>query len=202
MISFRRCSVIFLEPIPTLSVDIVCDDSDDYTQLCELLKEFDLADALGVGEWTVFVPTEDALKGVDWDSLTDDQIKDVILFHTVEGTVINSSDLSCSDTIEMGNGDDSRTKCKGGSTYQTGIGNFGMDLIPQIIDQDIEACNGIIHIIDSVMLPKLSKTFGDRDTDDTSVNDNDDGDDDEDYEGLKGRVDVQTEWDQLEEVSY
>jgi transforming growth factor-beta-induced protein len=151
------------------SADTAC-DSGDYTELCELLKKVDLVDALSTGEWTVFLPSADALKNFysEWDALTDDQIKDVILFHTVKGTAINSADLSCSDTIEMGNGDDSRTKCIGGNTYQTGIGNLGMDMIPQIIGQDIEACNGIIHILDGVMLPKISKAADDK-------TDNDDG---------------------------
>jgi uncharacterized surface protein with fasciclin (FAS1) repeats len=127
----------------------------------------------------LFAPNKDALKGIVWDTLSDDQIKDVLLFHTVKGTAINSADLSCSDTIEMGNGDDSRTKCKGGNTYQTGSGNIGMDLIPQIIDQDIEACNGIIHILDGVMLPKLSNTVGV--VDETNVNDNDEDDAETEY---------------------
>lgn len=52
----------------------------------------------------------------------------------------------------MTNGKDSRTICEGGATYQKGEEN-SEDERPRIISQDIEACNGVIHIISEVMLP-------------------------------------------------
>ena len=142
------------------SADTVCnsDGNDDFSQLCELLTKSNLVKALSTGEWTIFAPNKNALKGIEWDTYVDDQIKDVLLFHTVKGTSINGTDLSCSGKIEMGNGDDSRTKCRNDNTYQTGPGNLGMDSMPQIIYPDISACNGVIHVLDGVMLPKLSKT--------------------------------------------
>jgi uncharacterized surface protein with fasciclin (FAS1) repeats len=57
-----------------------------------------------------------------------------------------------SQLIEMTTGRDSRTICEDGSTYQKGEGNSD-DERPEIISQDIEACNGVIHIVNEVMLP-------------------------------------------------
>ncbi len=52
----------------------------------------------------------------------------------------------------MTNGKDSRTICKDGTTYQKGGGNSD-DAKPEIISADIEACNGVIHVVSEVMLP-------------------------------------------------
>jgi len=171
--------------------DSVCDPDDSTALLCELLKTYDLIDALSTGEWTMFAPNEDALKNIiESDKLTEDEIKDALLFHTVKGKSIKSSDLICRETIEMGNGDDSRTKCKDDNIYQTGIGNLGIgsfvsrdgfDSPPKIIEADIKACNGIIHILDGVMLPKLSESTT-ADVANLSGDDDDDEDEDEESE--------------------
>lgn len=62
--------------------------------------------------------------------------------------------------IEMANMVDSKTVCfkywdHGHYSYykaQKGSGNSKYDL-PWIILEDVKACNGIIHVIDEVMLP-------------------------------------------------
>jgi uncharacterized surface protein with fasciclin (FAS1) repeats len=71
----------------------------------------------------------------------------------------------------MLNGKDSRTKCRrnanhnasgGGSSgaaakFQAGAGNSQQDLEPQIVIPNLEACNGMVHIVvDDVLLPKRS----------------------------------------------
>jgi hypothetical protein len=54
----------------------------------------------------------------------------------------------------MTNGEDSRTVCKGDAIYQKGGGNTD-DALPQIISADIVACNGVVHVVDNVMLPPI-----------------------------------------------
>ena len=52
----------------------------------------------------------------------------------------------------MTNGKESRTICEDGATYQKGGGNSDDDR-PEITNTDIEACNGVIHVVSEVMLP-------------------------------------------------
>lgn len=64
-------------------------------------------------------------------------------------------DLVCKQTVGMANGRDSRTICDNNQNptimWQRGAANVDSAL-PQIISGDIKACNGVIHVVDNVML--------------------------------------------------
>ena len=142
----------------------------------------------------MFAPNDDAfsfsktVKELLEETLTDADVQDVLEFHaaSVEANTTISAASSCGKRIKMSNGDDSRTKCKNGNMYQTGTGNLlvndddddddddGSAIGPQIINPDdpIEACNGVIHVLDGVMLPKFSS--------DVLTGSTDDDDDDDD----------------------
>ncbi|KAL3917851.1 MAG: hypothetical protein SGILL_004519 [Bacillariaceae sp.] len=87
-------------------------------------------------------------------TLDPDTILDVLLFHAVAETAVASTDLVCDGFVTMANGKDSQTICdeEAGTIFQVGEDNLP-DLLPQIIATDIEACNGLIHVVDNVMLP-------------------------------------------------
>lgn len=53
----------------------------------------------------------------------------------------------------MTNGKYTRTICRGDHIFQKGSGNTKDDK-PEIIGIDVEACNGVIHVVDEVILPK------------------------------------------------
>lgn len=80
-------------------------------------------------------------------------LTDILLFHVTPGTVL-SGDLTCKEVITMANGKDSRTKCEqnGAIKYQVGGGNA--DMPPMIVAPDVAACNGVVHVIDHVMMYK------------------------------------------------
>lgn len=133
------------------------------------IKDAQLDDALSGGEWTLFAPNDDAMMddmGLVW---TDEVTK----FHVVKGmTLMFDDDLKCTDKIETVNGQYSRTKCKGGDKYQTGIGNFALGAMPKIVEADILVCNGVIHGVDKVLLPNmktLSAVISDNEDDDGLV---------------------------------
>ena len=65
---------------------------------------------------------------------------------------ITSSQLYCGGFIGMANGLVSETVCLNDVIYQAGIGN-AVDALPEIIDTDIKASNGIVHVVDQVLLP-------------------------------------------------
>ncbi len=105
---------------------------------------------LSGGEWTVFAPTNQAFKelGDVLDAVLADVelLKDVLLFHAVD-KILFAADLECTHTVTMVNGDRSRTVCMGDNVYQKGASNPRSDM-PKIIDADVGACNGVIHVID------------------------------------------------------
>ena len=116
---------------------------------------------------TAFAPTDDAFAELSLIS-GDVDVKDVLLFHAVLGTTIYAKDLSCErggdrNLIQMANGENSRTICDFADDitviYQKGPGN-ARDNMPMIIAADVEACNGIIHVVDRVMLPNLDDIQG------------------------------------------
>jgi len=148
----------------TLTGGIACSNKDVYNTMCDLMKAVDLDYMLASGKFTAFFPTDDAFADIDavTKSLSEEQIADIVKFHFHEGESIKVKDLECSGLIKMTNGDDSRTKCEDGKRYQKGAGNNALEdlsMLPMIIknESDMEACNGIVHTIDTVMLPNMEK---------------------------------------------
>eukprot|EP00532_Pseudo-nitzschia_australis_P003110 CAMPEP_0168185936 /NCGR_PEP_ID=MMETSP0139_2-20121125/14131_1 /TAXON_ID=44445 /ORGANISM="Pseudo-nitzschia australis, Strain 10249 10 AB" /LENGTH=370 /DNA_ID=CAMNT_0008107843 /DNA_START=197 /DNA_END=1309 /DNA_ORIENTATION=+ len=142
--------------------EIICDEKANLNAVCEAIIISELDDDLEQDTWTVFVPTDDAFEALGRDNLDsmvfgNDTVPltDLVLFHVVPGVALTSDLLPCQagvNLLEMANGHDSRTKCEGGiPTFQKGPLNSKADP-PQIIDADIAACNGVVHILDKVML--------------------------------------------------
>jgi transforming growth factor-beta-induced protein len=134
--------------------EIAC-GTEDFSTLCDLVVEYGLADALSDGNWTVFAPINAAFEVIEDTvaTLSNETITDVLLFHAVADDVLFSDELECSALLTMANGKDSRTKCDDdGSIFQSGGDNLE-GLEPEVIDVDIVACNGVVHIVNNVMLP-------------------------------------------------
>ena len=108
--------------------------------------------------WTVFAPTDQAFEYIEdvLDGLADDPniILDVLKFHTVSGDELFSDDLVCESNVLMGNGQASFTSCStySGYIYQQGPGNMNPRQ-PRIIATDMPACNGVVHVVNRVLLP-------------------------------------------------
>jgi hypothetical protein len=103
---------------------------------------------------TVFAPNDAAFEAISevLPELTDDEIQFVLLYHVADGEV-SVVDLVCESEVEMINGLFTETQClDDGSIFQVGTGNTALNA-PRIIQVDIEACNGVIHVIDNVILP-------------------------------------------------
>jgi uncharacterized surface protein with fasciclin (FAS1) repeats len=104
----------------------------------------------GNGQFTVFAPTDDAFADLDLDpnnidQLDKDFLTDVLLYHVARGRRYAETVLD-SKRIRM---------LKGGFILHDGgvlTDNLGREA--NIIVTDVEAANGVIHAIDSVVLPK------------------------------------------------
>ncbi len=125
-------------------------NADGFSTLVTAVTEADLAETLsGEGPFTVFAPTDDAFAAFDPATLDaalaspDGLLTEVLLNHVVEGAVL-SSDLEDGMEIET----------LGGGTLTVSInGNTVMIGDATVVMADVEASNGVIHAIDTVLLP-------------------------------------------------
>jgi uncharacterized surface protein with fasciclin (FAS1) repeats len=124
-------------------------NNGNFTTLATALTEAGLVDALkGDGPFTVFAPTDEAFKNLPegaLDNLLKDKeaLKNVLLYHVVSGNV-SSKDVVKLDKATTLNGSDLKIITKNGTVM---INNA------DVIGADVEASNGIIHVIDKVLLP-------------------------------------------------
>jgi len=140
------------EPMPQV-LDIVDTAVADgrFTTLVTAVQAAGLVDALkGAGPYTVFAPTDDAfakLPAGTVESLLEagnlEQLKSILLYHVVEGKVMAAdvTGLTAAPTLA---GKDLSIKMDMGSVYINDA---------KVIITDIETSNGVIHVIDSVLLP-------------------------------------------------
>ncbi len=123
--------------------------SDDFTILVAALKEAGLAETLsGNRQLTVFAPTDEAfgdlLEALDVSAgelLDRDDLANILLYHVTEGRRYASSVVNAPQ-IEMLNG---ATVAVDGTTLNDGQAD--------IVATNIEASNGVVHVIDGVLLP-------------------------------------------------
>lgn len=129
-------------------VDIAVAD-DRFETLVAALQAADLVDTLkGAGPFTVFAPTDDAFDALPagtLDSLLQDipALKDVLLYHVVSGKVMAADvvELTSATTVL---GEDVTVTVDQGNVYINDA---------KVIITDIEASNGVIHVIDAVLIP-------------------------------------------------
>lgn len=120
-----------------------------FTTLVSLVKKAGLAGALsGKGPLTVFAPTDAAFAKVPkatLDALAKDpaKLKAVLLYHVVSGKVGSAAvvKLSSAKTLE---GQSVKIMTSGGKV---------MIDAANVTTADVAASNGVIHIIDKVLLP-------------------------------------------------
>ena len=143
-----------LTPPTTTVVDAIV-DSPVHNTLEAAVLAADLAGTLsGEGPFTVFAPTDDAFAALPAGTidalLADPQglLTEILLYHVV-GAEVLSSDLSDGQTAMTLNGQDLTVSI-------TNDGVFINDA--QVIVADIVTDNGVVHVIDAVLLPSTSST--------------------------------------------
>lgn len=121
-----------------------------FKTLATALTEAGLVDTLkGKGPFTVFAPTDDAFaklpKGT-LEALLKDKKKltAILTYHVVAGKVM-AADVVKLKTAKTVNGKNLTIKAKDGAVTINGA---------NVTKTDIEASNGVIHVIDTVLLPK------------------------------------------------
>jgi transforming growth factor-beta-induced protein len=121
----------------------------DFTTLVAAVQAADLADTLsGPGPFTVFAPTDAAFAALPEGALDDlladpDALADVLTYHVVAGEFLAADVVGLTEVETVQGGTlpvevDGDTVRIGGAT---------------VVATDVQASNGVIHVIDTVLLP-------------------------------------------------
>jgi uncharacterized surface protein with fasciclin (FAS1) repeats len=120
--------------------------------LAKALAAADLVTTLkGVGPFTVFAPTDDAFAKLPAGTLENllkpenrATLRRILTYHVVAGKVM------AADVVKL-----SSAKAVSGDTITVGVRNGGVMVDnANVVKTDIAAANGVIHVIDAVILPK------------------------------------------------
>jgi uncharacterized surface protein with fasciclin (FAS1) repeats len=124
-------------------------EAGNFTVLAKALTEAELVSTLqGEGPFTVFAPTDEAFAKLPegtLEKLLEDKeaLKQILLYHVVSGKVL-SKDVIKLDRATTVSGQDVSIKVNDGEVM---VNNSN------VISVDVMASNGVIHIIDAVLIP-------------------------------------------------
>lgn len=125
----------------------------NFTTLVTALQATGLDEVLASedGTFTVFAPTDEAFAALGQDTINallgdPDTLSDILLYHVIAGSAVDSmTALSLAGmTVEMANGELAELTLNDGALFIDGA---------QVVVTDIQASNGVIHVIDAVMSP-------------------------------------------------
>ena len=126
--------------------------SKQFPTLVAALKAADLVDTLsGKGPFTVFAPTEEAFQKLPKGTLeallkpeNKDKLKDILTYHVVPGNVESTAAVKLNNANAV-NGKNIAFKVENGSLFLN---------TSKVVKTDIKCGNGVIHVIDTVLIPK------------------------------------------------
>ena len=154
--------------ISILPLNVAADDTEDiptnavatgvHDSLVAALTQADLVTTLqGQGPFTVFAPTDDAFAaaGIDLSTFDTDEenatLESILLYHVVPGTVM-STDITDGMVATTANGENLTINIVNGSVMI----NQGAT----VTTPDVVASNGVIHVIDQVLMPPSTEPAG------------------------------------------
>lgn len=123
-----------------------------FNTLVTALKAADLVDTLkGAGPFTVFAPTDEAFAKLPAGTVEDllkpenkAKLKGILTYHVVPGKVM------AADVVKL-----SKAKTVNGQSVSVSSSSAGVMVDgAKVVKTDIGATNGVIHVIDAVVMPK------------------------------------------------
>ena len=155
---FMPISSVFAAPNPSTSnpADIVYTavNHKELKTFVSALQASGLVDTLEVdGSFTVFAPTDNAFASLPTGTLKNllkpenkENLNDILLYHVFNGKVTAQDAAKLNgQEIDMANGEKAKISVKDGKVFINDA---------EVVIADISAKNGIIHIIDTVLMPK------------------------------------------------
>jgi transforming growth factor-beta-induced protein len=142
---------------PEMNVVEIAIADERFSILVEAVSKAGLVDALSAeGPYTVFAPTNDAFEmlfndlGINGvEDLTAEQLTPILLYHVVNGKVM-ASDVKSGKVSTLN--EDAWMNIEASSKGVT------IDETSNVIITDVEGTNGVIHVIDRVLIPETKTT--------------------------------------------
>lgn len=124
------------------------ESNPQFSTLITAIKAANLVDTLtGAGPFTVFAPTNEAFKKLPPETLTavladQDKLKSILTYHVVAGKVMSADVMKLKEakTVEG-------RMLEIDTTEGVKINNA------TVTSSDIECTNGVIHVVDTVLMP-------------------------------------------------
>ena len=133
--------------MPTI-VDIAV-QAGSFKTLVQAVQAAGLVETLsGEGPFTVFAPTDEAFAQIPQDTLqavlaNKEQLTAILTYHVVPGKLM-AADVVRSTQLQTVQGQSITVSTEGGVRIDNA----------NVVQTDIEADNGVIHVIDRVIMPK------------------------------------------------
>lgn len=145
-------------PAPTPTILDVAIEAGNFTTLIAAIDAAGLTSTIddASATLTVFAPTDAAFALLGETAINDlladpDTLSDILLYHVVSGTALDSTAATdaVGTTVEMANGDRVGVSAKNDSLFLN---------LSKVTATDIQADNGVIHVIDAVLMPPADAT--------------------------------------------
>ncbi|HUT11108.1 MAG TPA: fasciclin domain-containing protein [Thermoguttaceae bacterium] len=123
--------------------------SDSLSTLNQAIKAADMGSALkGKGPLTIFAPTNEAFKQIPKDILDSTlknkpRLESILKYHVVSGKHM-ASEIVNLPSVQTLQGESLRISTEGGCRINDA----------SVVNADIECTNGVIHLIDTVLMPE------------------------------------------------
>jgi len=163
---------------PTMDIVATASADTGFSTLVDLVVLAGLEETLaGTGPFTVFAPVNSAFAALDTGTVAyltstggTDDLASILTYHVVSGLAL-AADVTSGLTLTTVNGQDLIFSVSGDVVMVNGA---------TIIATDVLATNGVIHVIDTVLLPSTDEvaTCGDDVDDDCNGSSDDDSDND------------------------
>ena len=164
MVSQEECEAYMWTP--AVDIAMTASATTIHNSLVAALTQADLVSALQAdGPFTVFAPTDEAFEaaGINLSALDTEEGKstlvDILTYHVYSGSVA-STDVTDELTVTMLNGDNASFTVSDGVVK---IEDANITLA------DVPASNGVIHVIDKVLMPPEDTTDSVQDEDDSET---------------------------------
>ena len=157
---------------PKTIVDIAVEDGR-FTTLVAALQAAELVETLqNEGPYTVFAPTDDAFAALPEGTLdtlllpeSRQQLTDILLYHVLAGKVM------AADVVALDGQEFETAFAANKVSVKVDMGSVYLNDTVKVVITDIEASNGVIHVIDAVLLPPAPEAVEMNDIVETAVAD-------------------------------
>lgn len=134
------------------TIAVITSEDPQFSTLNDLIEKAGLSQTLNGGEYTVFAPTNQAFASVPQatlDKLSQDPqlLKDVLMFHVVQNKIPADTVVTLTQAQPLRQGEAIVIETQG-------EGAVVLNDQARVIRTDLMAKNGVVHVIDSVLLPQ------------------------------------------------